>query len=147
MAFRMTAGMAILMVLGFQGVASAQEILPGYDGPPVLICSLADVMQCEDGDDGCERLRPHDVGAPDFIRLDLAGKKASVPGSETSTDIERMEIIDDKLFLQGAEDGFESEPDGLGWTMSITKGSLRHVLVGASDEVGYVFFGACTPAS
>jgi len=146
MLFRTIVTAGVLSGLAFLGSASAQEVLPGYDGPPVLICSLADVMQCEDGDDDCERLRPHDVGAPDFIQIDLAEKTASIPGHEKSTDIERMEIIDDKLFLQGAEDGFEDARDGLGWTMAITRGTFRHVLVGASDEVGYVFFGACTAA-
>ena len=143
---RIVVTVGCLSGLLFFSSASAQEVVPGYDGPPVLICSLADVMQCEDGDEGCERLRPHDVGAPDFIQLDLAGKVASIPGHEKTTDIERLEIIDDKLFLQGAEDGFEDARDGLGWTMAITRGTFRHVLVGAADEVGYVFFGACTGA-
>jgi len=146
MLFRTMVATGVFSLLAFLGPAAAQEILPDYDGPPVLICSLADVMQCEDGADSCKRLRPHDVGAPDFVQIDLAGKVASIPGHEKTTEIERMEIVDDKLFLQGAEDGFEEERDGLGWTMSITKQTFRHVLVGASDAVGYVFFGACTAA-
>jgi len=62
-----------------------------------------------------------------------------------STHIERVERVDGKLILQGAEDGLEGVRDGLGWSMATSEDTGRFVLTGSGDQVGFVIFGACTP--
>lgn len=59
--------------------------------------------------------------------------------------IERMEVVDGKLMLQGAEDGLEGIRDGLGWTIAISLETGKAVLTGSGDGVGFVVFGACLP--
>jgi hypothetical protein len=116
---------------------------PGLRGSKPLICSLAHVMQCEDGNDGCERLRPNDVGAPDFLNLDFQAKTITTANSAAASAMENVELIDDRLYVQGAEDGLENEIDGFGWTMAITQDGGQLVLSGAAEGMGFVFFGAC----
>ncbi len=55
--------------------------------------------------------------------------------------IERIEHIEDKLILQGAEAG--NVNDGLGWSMVISKSTGKMVITGVGDGIAYVVFGAC----
>ncbi len=119
--------------------AAAQD----FDGSKALICSLAHVMQCEDGSDSCVRLRPNEVGAPDFLNLDFQAKTITTSNSAATSAMENVELIDGRLYVQGAEDGLESEIDGFGWTMAITQDGGQLVLSGAAEGMGFVFFGAC----
>ena len=56
-----------------------------------------------------------------------------------------MEFLDNKLFLQGADDGVEGVRDGLAWSMSISQDSGRMVITAAGGNEAFVVFGACTP--
>jgi hypothetical protein len=132
--------LAIGLSLGLLPLAAAAQ---DFDGSKPLICSLAHVMQCEDGNDGCERLRPNDVGAPDFLNLDFQAKTITTSNSAAASAMENVELIDDRLYVQGAEDGLENEIDGFGWTMAITQDGGQLVLSGAAEGMGFVFFGAC----
>jgi hypothetical protein len=62
-----------------------------------------------------------------------------------ATNIERHEVVDGKLILQGAEDGYENMRDGLGWTMAITEKTGQVVLTASGDQVAFVVFGAAVP--
>jgi hypothetical protein len=88
------------------------------------------------------------VDLPRFLKIDL-NKKTIGPVSEGDTRpdsvIERMERVDGKLILQGAEDGYESVRDGLGWTIAISEGTGRVVMTASGDQVAFVVFGACLP--
>ena len=61
-----------------------------------------------------------------------------------SITIERLEHLDGKLIVEGAQDGLENVKDGLGWTMAINDDSGEMVLTAAGDRVGFVIFGECT---
>ena len=50
-----------------------------------------------------------------------------------STTIERLEHLDGKLIVEGAQDSLENVKDGLGWTMAITEESGAMVLTAAGD--------------
>jgi hypothetical protein len=132
--------LALGLSVGLWPLAAAAQ---DFDGSKPLICSLAHVMQCEDGNDGCERLRPNDVGAPDFLNLDFQAKTITTSNSAAASAMENVELIDDRLYVQGAEDGLENEIDGFGWTMAITQDGGQLVLSGAAEGMGFVFFGAC----
>jgi len=56
-----------------------------------------------------------------------------------------MEFLDNKLFLQGADDGIKDVRDGLAWSMSISQDIGRLVISAAGGNEAFVIFGACTP--
>ncbi|MGD2076390.1 MAG: hypothetical protein PVI91_09065 [Gammaproteobacteria bacterium] len=117
-----------------------------FDGGQPLICASTEIMECIPGE-GCNRVAADSVNAPQFMRIDFdAGSISSErsDGSRRISQIERHEIVDGKLMLQGAEDGVEDVRDGLGWTLSIAQETGRMTLSGSGDAVGFVIFGACT---
>jgi hypothetical protein len=70
---------------------------------------------------------------------------AAADDETPATAIERQEVVDGKLILQGAEDGYEKIHDGLGWTIAISEGSGQVVLTASGDQVAFVVFGASLP--
>ena len=55
-----------------------------------------------------------------------------------------IEHIENKLVLQGVDDGVENIDDGLAWSLVISKKTGNAILSASSDEVAYVVFGICT---
>ena len=83
---------------------------------------------------------------PRFLWMDF--KKKTIDSTEhseadLSTTIERMEHVDGKLILQGAEDALEDVRDGVGWTIAISEETGEMVLTASGDEVGFVVFCSC----
>ena len=118
-----------------------------FDGSKPLIFSLISVVECTPTGD-CQKVTPEDVGLPQFLKINFAGRQiAAAPEiSEVPPSvIERMEVVDGKLMLQGAEDGLEGIRDGLGWTIAVSLETGKAVLTGSGDGVGFVVFGACLP--
>ena len=60
--------------------------------------------------------------------------------------IEHVKHIENKLILQGVEEGLENVDDGLAWSMTISKKTGTFVLSASGGGIGYVVFGTCTPA-
>ena len=58
---------------------------------------------------------------------------------DLETDIERVETVDGKLMVQGAEDGREDTEDGLAWSMAINQTSGKLVFTASGADV------ACRP--
>jgi hypothetical protein len=126
---------------------TSKAIAGDFDGSKPLLVSLARIMECTPVE-GCKDVSANEVRLPRFLKIDFA-KKTIRParGGEDIPDtvIERLERVDGKLILQGAEDGYAEMRDGLGWTMAISEESGLMVLTTSGDEVGFVVFGACTP--
>ncbi len=104
-------------------------------------------MECDAGGE-CFRATPDGINAPQFYRVNFKEKKiiGILQGKEGPPSlIERMESVDGKLILQGAEDALEGIKDGVGWSLAISEETGRMVLTASGDEVGFVIFGACTP--
>ncbi len=117
-----------------------------FDGAQPLICASTEILECVPGD-GCNRVAAESVDAPQFMRIDFKAKSISSErpdGGTRVSEIERSEVVDGKLMLQGAEDGIENIRDGLGWTLSIGQETGNMTLTGSGDAVGFVIFGACT---
>jgi hypothetical protein len=118
-----------------------------FDGSRPLLFSVISAMECTP-DNGCRAVTIESVDFPQFLKIDL-NKKTIGPVSESDarpdSAIERMERVDGKLILQGAEDGYESVRDGLGWTIAISEGTGRVVMTASGDQVAFVVFGACLP--
>ena len=132
------------------GVAAVLGLAPGaqaaVDGSEPVICAAANIMECFP-DGNCERIDAEDAGIPRFFRIDFEAKKITRTrpnGDDISSQIDRSEVVDGRLILQGAEDGFEGVKDGIGWSVSIDEESGSLVLTGSGDDVAFAIFGACT---
>jgi hypothetical protein len=134
----------LIMLLSFAPLAS---LAGDFDGTKPLIFSLIRVEECTPAG-GCRQVRPEEVRWPQFMKIDFEKKQIAaapeIPDVPPSV-IERMEVVDGKLMLQGAEDGLEGIRDGLGWTIAISLDTGKAVLTGSGDGVGFVVFGACLP--
>ena len=58
--------------------------------------------------------------------------------------IKHVEHMENKLILQGVEEGVENIEDGLAWSMAISKKTGKVVLSASGDGVAYVVFGTCS---
>lgn len=132
------------------GVAAVLGLAPGsqaaVDGSEPVICAAANIMECFP-DGHCERIDAEDAGIPRFFRIDFEAQqitRTQPDGDDVSSQIERSEVVDGRLILQGAEDGFEGVKDGIGWSVSIDEETGSLVLTGSGDEVAFAIFGACT---
>ena len=116
-----------------------------FDGSRPLLFSVISAMECTP-DNGCRAVTVDSVDLPRFLKIDF-NKKTIGPASESDTRpdsvIERMERVDGKLILQGAEDGYESVRDGLGWTIAVSEGTGKVVMTASGEQVAFVVFGAC----
>lgn len=115
------------------------------DGSAPALCAAMEIMECVPNA-ACERISAQEAGIPRFLHVDFAENRISRTreGEEVSSEIERSEEVDNRIILQGAEDGFDQVPDGIGWSLSIDKSSGDMVLTGSGHAVGFVIFGACT---
>ena len=137
-----------LYVYGATMLVSAMPLVvsAGFDSSSEFLCASVDVMECLPAK-GCNRVAADDVDIPRFIKVDVKNKQVvtGAKGDKRKTAIERVEKVDGKLMLQGAEDGREGgTPDGIGWSMSVVENSGNMVLTASGDGVAFVIFGACT---
>ena len=138
----------LLGLIGLSIFMSSFAVWAGdFDGSRPLLFSVISAMECTP-DNGCHAVTVDSVDLPRFLKIDF-NKKTIGPASESDTRpdsvIERMERVDGKLILQGAEDGYESVRDGLGWTIAVAEGTGRAVMTASGDQVAFVVFGACLP--
>ena len=121
----------------FSGVSAA-----AFDGENVLLCATQVVNQCDEGLD-CGEVYPASANIPDFFVVDATNNSISTIGSQNVAVVERIEHLDGKLVLQGADDGLENVRDGIAWTMTINEDSGKMILSGIGDSFVMVVFGAC----
>ena len=138
----------LLGLIGLSIFISSLTVRAGdFDGSRPLLFSVISAMECTP-DSGCRAVTIDSVDLPRFLKIDFKNKTIGpVSESDVRPDsvIERMERVDGKLILQGAEDGYESVRDGLGWTIAISEGTGRVVMTASGDQVAFVVFGACLP--
>ncbi len=118
-----------------------------FDGTRPLLISVIRVVECTP-DGTCREVTPASVELSQFLKIDFTNKTirpAATDDKTPATTIERQEVVDGKLILQGAEDGYEKMRDGLGWTMAISEESGQVVLTASGDQVAFVVFGAALP--
>jgi len=137
-----------LYIYGVAVLASAMSFVAsaGLEDASKFTCASVDVMECLPIK-GCNRVAADDVDIPRFMKVDVKNKKiiTGAKNDKRKTSIERVEKVDGKLMLQGAEDGRKGgEHDGVGWSMSVVEASGDMVLTVSGDGVAFVVFGACT---
>ena len=127
--------------------AASIVLADDFDGSKPLLCALATLSECVPGGT-CQQVTAEAINAPDFLSIDLKketvtelamGQEERPPGMILSST-----IIDEKLFLQGADDGVEGIRDGLAWSIAIDQNNGKMVVTASGDAVGFVIFGACT---
>ncbi len=114
------------------------------DTKPAL-CANMEILECAP-DEGCERVSAKESNLPRFLNIDFSKgtiTRSRPDGTNLSSKIERSETIDERIILQGAEDGAEDIRDSFGWSLAIDKTNGDMVLTGSGHEVGFVIFGAC----
>lgn len=135
-----------VLIAAFVFLIAHPGLAGDFDGSKPLICALMDLVECQPGGK-CESKTAEELDLPQFFRINFEEKKISSTqsgGSERGTTIERLEKVDGKLIIQGAEDGIEDVRDGVGWSLAIAEETGKLVLTASGDEVGFVVFGACT---
>ncbi|MFC1857462.1 hypothetical protein ACFL9U_05455 [Thermodesulfobacteriota bacterium] len=56
-----------------------------------------------------------------------------------------IDHIEEKIILQGVDEGVEGIDDGLAWSLTISKKDGKAVLSASGNGVAYVVFGVCKP--
>jgi hypothetical protein len=137
----------VTLTLLFISMVPATVSAGNFDGSKPLLCAIIKVVECTAYGDADEVV-PENMGMPRFVTIDFNEKiirPTKESGIKRKSKIERVEHLDGKLILQGAEEGVEGVRDGLGWSIAISEETGKMVLTASGDQVGFVVFGACTP--
>ena len=96
-----------------------------------------------------DNVDPDTVGLPRKFLIDFE-EKSIRPSKDSlvrkTARIKHIEHIENKLILQGTDEGVEGADDGLAWSIAISKKTGAAVLTASGDGVAYVVFGTCIPA-
>lgn len=113
----------------------AAAMAADFDGSKPLICAPAAASEVRAGEK-VDTTRPSDIGAPSFLRVDVARK--TIAGPKRVTPIRHIEKSEEQILLQGTELGF-------GWTIAIDQ-KLGEMTITFVDRFGAVVLsGSCTP--
>ena len=129
-------GLALLLVLATGPVVALDKSEP-------LLCASIDVYECVDGA-GCRSVLPEDVNAPTFFWVNLKKKEIRASKGSDPTVIERIEDVEGRTVLQGADPGSADLADGSGWTMSIEDDTGRMTNTAITRQAAVIIFGTCT---
>ena len=117
-----------------------------FDGSKLVVGSVEKVLEIRQfkfSDD----VDPDTVGLPRRFFIDIEQKRV-LPSKESMvrriSSITHVEHIENKLILQGVEEGVENVDDGLAWSIAISKKTGKVVLSASGNGVAYVVFGTCT---
>ncbi|NIT14239.1 MAG: hypothetical protein GTN99_08390 [Candidatus Dadabacteria bacterium] len=117
-----------------------------FDGSKSLFCSVKEAIECYPAS-GCNEVANDVLNLPNFINIDFKKKLITgklTNGEEHSSKIERIEHVDGKITIAGAEDDLKEQTDGVAWSMSINKTKGNFTVSASGDDVAFIVFGACT---
>jgi hypothetical protein len=126
--------LSILAAIATLGLAAAPVLASDFDGSRLLICAPVQAFDCAPGED-CVKGLPEEIGAPAFMRIDVA--KKAVIGPKRTSPILVVDKSDTQLVLQGMELGY-------GWTLAVDQATGKMTGALADREGVFVLFGACT---
>jgi hypothetical protein len=129
---RTLAFIAGILLVGFAAAVPAPA--SDFDGSKLLICAPVEAMDCAAGGP-CDRTSPDEVGAPAFIRIDVA--KKVIVGPKRTSPIQFIEKSDGQLLLLGTELGY-------GWTVALDQDTGKVAITLANRDGAFVLFGSCT---
>ncbi len=122
------------LVLSGLTLLATSGLAADFDGSKPLLCATQAALDCARGDD-CAAGLPEEIGAPSFMRIDLA--KKSVIGPQNTTEILLQDKSGKQLLLQGRESGF-------GWTIVVDQQSGELTVTLTNRNGAYVLYGACS---
>lgn len=122
------------LVLLSLSLLAVPALAADFDGSKPLLCATQAALDCARGDT-CTPGLPEEIGAPAFMRLDLA--KKTVIGPQTTSEIMLQDKSGKQLLLQGREGGF-------GWTIVVDQQSGELTVTLTNRNGAYVLYGACT---
>ena len=134
---------SILLAVGL--LTAGLIMAADFDGSKTLVCANQLVNECLPAQH-CRLVAPQSVNLPNFFKVDTGNKIITGKhdgGIDASTPIERLEHMDGKLILQGADNGIEGVPDGNGWTLAIEEDTGKMSMTASGDGFVIVAFGAC----
>jgi hypothetical protein len=137
------------LALGLAALTLSSAAYADYPlkGDETILCTGMQYYECL-LHKGCSQVAPADISAPTLFTIDLADGRIdsrSGPDDSRSTEVKQRVVIDNKIILQGAEDGVEGVRDGLGWTAAITLDEGIMSLTASTDGAAFVIMGACRP--
>lgn len=128
-------------IMLFSSISFAGDI----DGSKLLVGSVEKVLEITQFKVS-EDVDPDIVGLPRKFFIDFENKRV-IPSKESMvrriSTIKHVEHIENKLILQGVEEGVVNVEDGLAWSMAISKKTGKTVLSASGDGVAYVVFATC----
>ena len=117
-----------------------------FDGSKQLMGSVEKVLEISQLKISSD-VDPDTVGLPKNFVIDF-DEKTVRPSKDSLvrriSKIRHIGHIDNKLVLQGVEEGLENVDDGLAWSIAISKKTGKVVLSASGNSVAYVVFGTCT---
>jgi hypothetical protein len=119
---------------------TAAAVADDLTGSQSLLCTAVQATICSDDGD-CVISTPWDLNIPQFLELDLKGKRISTTkasGENRSTPIRTLERENGLLFIQGIEMG-----RAFSFVIAEDTGMLSAAV--ARDGRAVSVFGACTP--
>ena len=93
-------------------------------------------------------IEPSTVGLPTQFLIDFESKKL-IPSKGSRVrrivSFKGVDHIENKIVIQGVDEGLEGVVDGFAWSLVISKNNGKSVLSVAGDGVAYAVFGVCKP--
>ena len=124
----------------------ATAIAADFDGSKALMCSFAQIIECDAGDE-CFPVTNESVDAPDFVKFNFKKKQAiaiSAGVENAPADLGNVIDLANYLVVQGVQGGAEGTANSLAWSATISHESGAIVVAAAGENAGFVVFGACT---
>ena len=91
---------------------------------------------------------PDTVGLPQKFLIDFNSKTLR-PSKDSlvrrTITFKSLVHIENKMVMQGIDEGVEGVDDGLAWSLTISKKNGNAILSASGDGVAYVVFGVCKP--
>lgn len=135
------------LIAGALVVPGLAAAAPLFDDTTPVVCTVAQLHEC-DATIGCELVPPQ--AAEDIRHLTFNFKQKTLrlehwdPGLTSA--INRSEMVDDNLIVQGTDAGRVGQVDGAGWSMSLNRSYGTMVMTVAGRDVAFVGTGSCVPA-
>ena len=133
-------------VISFISLATI-EIAGDFDGSKPLsgiTGKIIEINQYKIIDD----VDPDTVGLPKNFLIDFNSKTLR-PSKDSlvrrTIKFKSLEHIENKMVMQGVDEGVEGVDDGWAWSLTISKENGNAILSAAGDGVAYVVFGVCKP--
>lgn len=138
-------GLILVVLMTATTFAAAPTSAEQFDGKRPLLCSVFRMFEC-DLSEGCIPVTAEEIGSASSWTVDFKNKEfTGTTDNAQPNAIDRVELLDGKLFLSGIQDGLPIERDGVAWSVSINNPDGVMTIMVAGEGVGIVGLGSCVP--